>query len=242
MNTIKSTILLGLFMILSACGSSKQSISNEGSTNSPYLLAGSAVGKCSIDMSNQPDFGMKLQAYESASEGLRSDLIRIKFIRVPNSFSDSDASSLQLWTRTIDRNGNWGSWQNIRFYFEFKNANGQVFTTPYAYQDMTWRDMKLVASSFGLNVSDASNFFSQIQLVVQLDINSNAKTITAALYPNGGNTSQHITALAPIFDANPKNYQANQPQALVALHPLQNLLNTSFSNSQFEFEMNKFCF
>jgi len=228
--------------LLSACGNSKQRLNQESSTSIANLPAGTAVGKCSADMSNQADFGMKLQAYEHETQGLRSDLVRIKFIRFPRNFSSSEASALQLWTRTIDRAGNWGSWQNIRFYFEYTNENGQTLTTPFAYQDITWRDLKKVASSFGLSVTNANSFFNQINLVAQLDINMNAKTITAALYQNGGQNAQHITGLAPIFDANPKTYQQNRPHALVALHPLQSLMNTNFKNEQFEFEINKFCF
>jgi len=231
-----------IFVILSSCGSSKNAISSDTNNSTANLPNGAAVGKCSIDMTNQPDFGMKLQAYESEASGLRSDLIRIQFIRFPSEFSSSDASAIQLWTRTIDRFGNWGNWQNVRFYFEHRSANGKTRMTPYSYQDITWKDLKQVALAFGLNVSSATEFFRQIQLVAQLDVNSNAKTITAALYQNGQNQAKHITALAPIFDANPKNYQQNQPQALAVLHPLQSLINTSFTNSQFEFEINKFCF
>lgn len=237
---VKSGFVVVLFIMLSSCGSSKNAISSNNSNSITNLPNGAALGKCSIDMSNQSDFGMKLQAYEALGSGLRSDLIRIQFIRFPSEFSSSDASAIQLWTRTIDQSGNWGAWQNVRFYFEHRSANGQTRMTPYSYQDITWKDLKQVALSFGLTVSSASDFFRQIQLVAQLD--SNAKTITAALYQNGQNQAKYITALAPIFDANPISYQQNHPKALVDLHPLQNLMNTNFTNSQFEFELNKFCF
>lgn len=233
---------LSLLAVLSSCGHSKQSVGT-GSSVTNNLAQGASVAKCSIDMSNKSDFGMKLQAYESSSHGVRSDLIRIQFIRFPSDFSNSDASAVQLWTRTIDTAGNWGSWHNVRFYIEFRRRDGQILTSPHAYQDITWKDLKLVASSFGLDSSDARSFFSQIQLVAQLDINNDAKIITAALYQGGQQQATNsITALAPIFDANPKTYQQSKPQALYDLHPLQSLTNSNFTNSQYEFEINKFCF
>ena len=85
--TINKTLIILVSIILSACGYSKKSIQNE--SNQQSLSPNQAMGKCSVDMSNNPNLGVKLQAFESAQTGLRSDLIRVQVIRFPNQFSQS---------------------------------------------------------------------------------------------------------------------------------------------------------
>lgn len=243
-NTLKHIGLLTVFAGLVGCGASKEAINNGSNLPSGPGLSGNtqALAKCSIDMDNHADFGMKLQAVDDGQFGLRSDLVRVRFIRIPSDFADNDQNALQLWTRTIDSSNNWGQWKTLRFYVEYRNSQGQMARTPYTYQDATWGTLKQIALSFGVTTTSASDFFGKFQLVAQLDAQGIAKTITAALYPENSNDVLDITALAPIFDASPTSYATTHPQALVDLHPLQALGGMSYSKEQFEFEAEKFCF
>ncbi|MCS6838956.1 MAG: hypothetical protein NZ480_08925 [Bdellovibrionaceae bacterium] len=234
------TVTVSSLLLASGCGFNKQNISkNNQSLTNLTLGSQQSLAECSIDMSQNPELGIKLQVLDDPQFGKLYHLIRVKFIRIPDSFGSQDQHALQLWTRTITPSNTWGEWQNVRFYFQ-RRVGESWLRTPYSYQDITWEDMKRVAQYLGISVSDAKQFFSQIELVAILDQEGNAKIITPSLYLSN-DSIKFVTALAPLFDANPNRYTNSKPSNLSKLHPLQSLIGTDFSDGQFLFEIQKFC-
>ncbi len=240
---------LTLAITLSSCGSSKSyDDSSVDSTQTETLDDNlnpipQAKGKCSIDMSNNNNLGFKLKAYESTTEGLRSDLLRTQYIRFPSDFAADLNNSLVLWTRTIDSAGNWGQWQQVSFYIEHLGQGGGK--SPYSYNEFTFQQMQDYGKVFNMTITSASQFFSSFQIVAQLDAQGNSKIITSKIYYNQStdqNSGPEATALAPLFDANPISYKGSHPESLYNLHPLQSLIGYSYTNSQFEYELNRYCF
>jgi hypothetical protein len=246
------TLIMGLTtsVLVSSCGQSQVSLKSSPSLNppspttpNPLLSEEPALGRCSVDMSQDPEFGIKLKTYEGLNQNPSVELIQIQFLRIPSVFGQSDDHALQLWTRTVTSAGQWGSWQNLRFFILY-SASGQTRVTPHSYKDLTWKDLKAIASSFGVPVQNPSQFFHQFHLLAEMDARGDGKIITPTLYAGSQKTdiSHHITALAPVFDANPNRYQLTHPQVLMALHPLKSFLGYGFTKSQYEFEINRFCF
>ncbi|MCX7674815.1 MAG: hypothetical protein N2Z70_03175 [Bdellovibrionaceae bacterium] len=228
---------LALTFLLSACGANKQSRSSESHMQSPVGLSSQAQGVCSIDQSRHPDLGMKLMAHRHPQTGWDARWIRVKMIRLTQSFSQSPDSAIQFWTRTISHNGTWGGFTNMRFYISYQNR-----TTPYSYQDLTWKDMQNLAQWFGFQASTAAEFFSRVEFLIYLP-SPEHKTLTLSTYLGGSQQAQaSVTALVPIFDANPDTYAAQKPAALAQLHPLKHLSGQGFNTAALEQEIQRYCF
>ena len=239
---IQTRILIAVAAALTlfGCGASKLQ------TNAGGLISGStissstsgSIAKCSHDLDNLSDLSIRLKVYEDSSGTARGDLIRLKFDRIPTSFSATGDNAFELWSRTADSGGSWGAWHKVSFYIESTGA--KVTRAPYLYSDLTWTQMQQLATYFGMTGADASTFFASVQIIAQLTDTTVSKVLTAKLYMTS--SSPETTALIPTFPANPNNYAQNHPAVLQALHPLQALANSKYSEDQYLYEANQFCF
>jgi len=127
--------LAALAICVTGCGSSNFT-SPSGSSSTILSSTSSAITSCSHDVSNQSNLSTRLMVYSDAN-GSRADLIRMKFDRFPTTFSNSDSDALELWTRTIDSNGNWGTWKQVSFYVELYTSSAAVTRSSYLYNDLT---------------------------------------------------------------------------------------------------------
>lgn len=235
----KIAFALSLFLV--GCGAQKNS-SSDVTSGSTSLSSTStlASARCSHDIDNLTDISIRLRIYEDGTSGqTRNDLIRVKFDRFPSQFSNSDTSAVQLWTRTIDSVGNWGTWIRVPFYVERYTAAG-VSRTPYTYTDLTWAQLKQLGSYFGVSNSTGQELFQSLVFLAQLPDVSISKVLTVKTYMTS--TQPETSALIPQFKANPKEYAKDKPQALVNMHPLGYLWNNSYTEEQYQYEANQFCF
>jgi hypothetical protein len=229
---------------LLGCGAQKfQTATAVGTTDqSSTSTAGKAAVNCSHDVDNLEDLSIRMRLFQDGSGTVRNDLVRIKFDRFPESFTNNDDAAIQVWTRTVDTNGNWGTYHKLSFYLE-KYSSGGVMRTPYKYTDITWKGLKEIAATFGMSSSlTAPEFFGGVVLLVELnDTSGVSKVITVKTYDDKA-SSPETTALIPTFLANPREYAKSHSAALQALHPLQALYNTAYTEDQFQYEANQFCF
>jgi hypothetical protein len=237
------TLAILAFVALSGCGAQKFQTNNggiiTGNTNLSSTSPNAAAAKCSHDVDNLSDLSIRLKVFEDPSSGVRNDLIRVKFDRFPTYFTN-DSDAIQLWTRTVDSAGNWGPWHKVAFYVERYNSSG-ILRTPYKYTDITWGQLKQIADYFGMGTSlSAPEMFGSVVLLAQLDDASVSKVLDVKIY--AGSNSPDTLALIPQFAANPKEYAKNHPSVLQALHPLQALASANYTEEQYAYEANQFCF
>ena len=245
--SITALTLLSVFLI-SGCGA-KTTDNGGTSASSVNLSAGAALGTTSIptgqaicgqDVANLTDLGIHLKTHQDSSGILRSDLIVIKFDRIPSQLSDNSDSAFEVWTRTVDSMGNYGTYQQMSFFLE--TASGGA-STPYSYTDLTWSQMQQIATYFGMTITTASQFFAQINVVAQVtDISTSTKLITPKVYDALSSYSPQVTAIAPMYAANPNEFAQSNVAAVQALHPLQSQKSQSYSTAQFQTLSNQFCF
>lgn len=224
-------------LFLSGCGASKSQTAASGSSEQSSTST-SALAKCSIDTSNKSNLGVRMKVYEDGTSGVRNDLIRVKFTKFPTEFTNA-SDGLQLWTRTVDNAGNFGPWHKVSFLVERYTTAG-LQRAPYTYSDLSWAQMQQLGSYFGVAASSASEFLNSVVLIAQLPDVNMSKAMTAVAYMTG--SSAEVTALIPQFAANPRVYAKDHPQALLDIHPLAYLWNNNYSDAQYAYEANQFCF
>ena len=176
----------------------------------------------------------------SDANGSRADLIRVKFDRFPTTMSDADTNAIELWTRTIDSAGNWGTWHQVSFYVELYTSSAAVTRSTYLYNDLTWAQLKQFATNWGVSYTNSADLMGHLTLLAQLSDTTLSKTLTAKIYETSD--SPEVTALIPSFQANPTTYAADHPSALYAYHPLQSMTGSNVSDQQYVYEASQFCF
>jgi hypothetical protein len=241
----RKSIKIGFFaslsvLLLSGCGAQKFQTNSGGLTSGSSTLGSTsaAAAKCSHDIDNLANLSTRLKVYEDGTSGIRNDLIRVKFNRFPTEFTNA-TDAVKLWTRTVDGNGTWGAWHTVSFYVERYTTNG-IVRSPYKYSDLTWAQMQQLGSFFGVPATTASEFLNSVVLLAELGDLNVAKVLTTKVYMSA--TSPEVTTLIPQFKANPREYAKDHPQALLDLHPLAYLWNNNYTEDQYAYEANQFCF
>lgn len=236
----RKVALLGSLAVLflAGCGASKSQSAASGSSEQSSTSANSALTKCSIDTDNRSNLGIRMKVYEDGSTGVRNDLIRVKFHKFPTEFT-GDGDAIKLWTRTVDNAGNFGPWHTVPFMVERYTTAG-LQRSPYKYSDLTWAQMKQLGSYFSISASTANEFMNSVVLIAELPDVNMSKAMTAVTYM--ASSSPEVTALIPQFAANPRVYAKDHPQALLDIHPLAYLWNNNYSDAQYAYEANQFCF
>ena len=233
---------LTIFLV-SGCGATKSGGGASPSGASSLASTASAVPAgqaiCGQDVANLSDLGINLKVFQDSAGTFHKDLVVIKFDRIPSQLSGNANSAFEIWSRTIDSSGNYGAYQQLSFYLQTTSG----VSTPYAYTDLTWSQMQQIATYFGITVTTAGQFFTTINVVAQLtDLSSGTKIITPKVYDASSSYSPEVTALVPMYAANPNEFNQTNAAAAQALHPLQSIKAQALSTSQFQNATNQFCF
>ena len=233
-------IVVGLVSI--GCG--PQSLTNQDSLASSQSAAladtvtGKAIANCSHDVANQTNLGVRLKiAADNAS------LVHLKFDRFPTTYTGTSKGLIQIATTNVDSAGNKSTLKQVPFAFEASNGSGLFQTLSTSYTQANWSDIQSIATLNSISGKTANDIFSKLDLLVNLQDNSNtAKILTVFLYEDGGTSpTAQVEVLVPKFYANPADYNANHAEVLQLLHPLRYMLGCTWTNTDFQTESDRFC-
>lgn len=248
--TNKQYILAGLLIVssylLTACGAKNSTSSGTSSLSSVAPSAssssGNALAQCNRGSSNLG--ALKLKSNKDASGNTAYEFVNAKFESIESSFQNSG--------------------YQIEFFRWMADASGSVFldSTPLKFKivdnsgnnlsnymtQVTWIQLKNIASSKSVSVSNAGDFFNNFQIVIDTaDTTGSYSAIKSVLYDSNLKTVDQIDMLLPPFKANPSAYQttstgATRASVLQSLHPFNQYLSSGYADSDFVSMANAYCF
>lgn len=247
-NKIKLIFLLGLALLLTACGASKSV--NSDSNNSSRLDTGTVntnqnnvnrpLAKCNQGSNDQ--VGVATSIYTSG-EVIANNRINLKVIKIPTYFSQSqNYIEFHKWMMNSSGSQIWGS---SRMYFHiFSISTGALLSENK--QVLYWADLQNEAQQVG--ASTPEQFFKKVRLVIELeDYDAEYDVLSTKYFKQSDNTQlSDLATLIPVFDANPELYATEKDgsarhQKLKDLHPFKSYINQGWTNSTFQTKANEFC-
>lgn len=245
---LRLVFLLGLVLLLSACGASKSvtdTYSASSRLDTTTVTANLNNGERPLALCNQrtnEQFGTAMAIYKSG-EVVANNKINLKLIKVPSNFSQNqNYIEFHKWMMNSAGAKIWGS---TRMYFSIYNiSTGELLAQDKSY--LYWPDLQSEAQKVG--ASTPEQFFKRVRLVVELeDFEGEYDVLTLKYYNNSDNSEiASLDTLIPIFDANPALYAyekdgTNRAQKLQELHPFASYLGQNWSNQTYQTKANEFC-
>lgn len=244
LNQIQILVLAGIAgLSLIGCGAqtvSKQAGSTDYASTAVQMYSGQAIARCSHDVANFPNLGVRLMSTELQHNQGSSFYYRLQFDRFLDGFNSAN-QAIEIWSTSVDSQGNRRPPQRVSFQIERKLNGAFQRVSPYTYNDLTFADMQSIGSVNQIASSTGREFLGATNLLIFPD--SQAQILTVAIYQNdGGAASAQVELLIPQFYANPTEYAGTHPAALQQLHPLRDMAGGTWTPAQYENEANRFCF
>jgi hypothetical protein len=236
---------------LMGCGSRNiQNSTDSASTASTDTPTGSKpVASCNKVV--QDDFDIRLMAVKDANGAVNNSLVRLKFVKVPDSFmSDGYNIEIRKWTASstgVITPADTASPEFANVRFDARSSSG-IYNSASTWNfnlmcstclNIDWYNLKLLVNK---DYTSANAFFDKYHLLIDLqDSTGDWKALQIVLTLNNAPV-KWVDILIPTFDANPADYKLTHPAVLNNKHPFISMLDQGFSSSQFQTQSNSFCF
>lgn len=245
---LKLTLLLGVVLLLTACGASKSvtdDYANSSRLDTSTITANQnntsrPLAKCNQGSNSQ--IGVATSIYTSG-EVIANNKINLKITKIPTYFSQNqNYIEFHKWMMNSSGSKIWGS---TRMYFHiYSIATSELLSDNNQY--LYWADLQSAAQKVG--ASTPEQFFKRVRFVIELEDYDAEYDVISTQYFNQSDNSKlsELNTLIPVFDANPALYTNEKDGSvrhtkLQELHPFASYLNQGWTNQTFQTKANEFC-
>ena len=240
-------LLATLSLMMTACGSAKQSSSGSDdlasrSTGSDVTQSANKFAYCNAGSAT--NFKANIMAYMDTAGNVRYDYMKVKWTTIPSHFSN-EATYFNMWRWKANSSGQtYIDPTPVEFRLEYIATGNPV--TGWR-NNLSWTELKSIAAKH--NFSNALDLFKYVRAVVNIkDTAGEYDVLKIALYNKSNNTLvEQMDVLMPIFSANPSDYAvesngASRPSVLRNLHPYNSMQSQGWSTSHYVSLANSNCF
>ncbi len=244
---------LFLFVILSACGKSKSSVSTNSTnssriTDSSIITANTLVADCSGGTQSSLGLDVQLSSYYNPGTNIiQPNIIKMKLSQVPSGLTTSENVYLQFFRWYEDVPGQRVLNANpVKFYFQSK-INGSFLNSSDPQDRISKaviQNMIIAAKNNGIGDGlSVSNFLdNHLIILTEMDLQYDALSISVYNTTQGTAAQGWLDVLIPQFVSNPNTYAATHAaSSLQQIHPnwAQRALN--WSEQDYYNQTEKFC-
>ncbi len=244
---LKITLCIIAIATVVSCGSSKSSegFGSNSSSSTVTPIGQESLADCSQDNFANNELGVQVMKYVDAYGQPRTDLVRLKFTKVPSGWKVGNWDLvIKRWAVSPDNQSSIDS-SPLYYQFEKRTASGfsLIHPTDYKYQLFNYDEVKQMVDYS--KISETS-FFNEVSLLVSLKGDSNSFQVLRVQFSTGisGPVETYVDVLIPSFQADPAKYNADtrHPGTLRALHPLKDKVGQAWSQQQFLDFTKGYCF
>jgi hypothetical protein len=221
---LKLTLLATAMVVLTSCGNTKEDTTSIN-TNSFASTASKTLASC--NKKSTTDIGYSSTAVQNQVGTQDNNWLKVKMTFLSNKATASG---------------------NVLKFFKWKMVNGAPYLDQTPMSFYTYNISSGVTSTAAVNQITASSVNSLTGYNIYLnDAQGTYQVIKAVVYSSSGSVIAQSDSLIPQFMTNPAQYAFNsdgsaRASGLQALHPLNGVNTTGWSDSAFANHFQAFCF